>query len=213
MQHGHSSAVVPNAINVELFDVSSGEEGKSKMINESKRISEKRRVRVLYLGALIKSKGVHVLARALRGLNCRTDFYGEGGLEKEIKGIIKVEGIDATIHKPVSYNQIPAIYAQADIVVFPSIWPEPFGRIAIEAMAAGKAVIGSEIGGIKETIAKDAGVLVKAGSVHELHEALQKLIDNSKLRGQMGKVGKREALAYQEEKVLARLLKLYEEKK
>ena len=72
--------------------------------------------------------------------------------EFDLKKIIKKNKLDARIHQPVPHNRVPEIYANSDIIVFPSIWPEPFGRITIEAGAARKPVVGSKVGAIAETI-------------------------------------------------------------
>ena len=93
-------------------------------------------------------------------------------MKEELQGMIDRFCLDAEIHPPVPYEKVPCLYAGSDIVVFPSIWPEPFGRIAIEAIAAGKPVIGSAIGGIKETIAASSGILVAPGNVEELRKAI-----------------------------------------
>jgi len=126
---------------------------------------------------------------------------------------IQNENLPATIFAPVSYNQIPSLYAQADIIVFPSLWPEPFGRIAIEAMAAGKPVIGSAIGGIKEIIIPGTGMVVEPGKVEHLREAIKILQYDQKLRIEMGKKGRKivEDL-YSQEKVVEKLIKVYQER-
>lgn len=161
LQHKHLSHVVPNIINVKDFK----REG-----------TKSKETRILYLGSLIESKGPQVLLNALKGLkNYRCDLYGEGPLKDNLKKIINKHDLNARIHPPVSYKEIPKIYANSEIVVFPSIWPEPFGRIAVEGLAAGKIVIGSEIGGIKETL-KGKGILVEPGDAEGLREALKKKI-------------------------------------
>jgi len=194
LQHGHQSEVIPNALDTKVFKSTQKQSGK---------------VNVLYLGSLIRSKGPQVLLQALRGLDCHCDLYGEGVLKDELQQLIRKHNLDATIHHPVPYDQIPSIYSNAHIVVFPSIWPEPFGRIAIEAMAAGKPVIGSSIGGIKETIEQGVGILVQPGSVPQLHKALQQLISKPDRRKSLGLEGKTAAEAYQQEGVLDRLMEVY----
>jgi len=66
-------------------------------------------------------------------------------------------------------------------VVFPSIWPEPFGRIVIEAMAAGKMVIASNIGAIKEIVVPSSGILVPAGEHQPLQQGIKDYIKKNKL--------------------------------
>ena len=77
-------------------------------------------------------------------------------------------------------DDVARCYADATVVAVPSLWPEPFGRIAIEAQAAGKMVIGSDIGGIKETMA-DGGFLVAPGNIIALQQQLNSQLDHQPL--------------------------------
>lgn len=196
LQQGHQSQVIPNLIKVEDFKV--------------KRTEKLNKPKIIYLGALIESKGPQILIEALKGLNCRCELYGNGILKEQIQNTIKEYNLDAEIIPHVPYNQIPQVYANSDLVVFPSTWPEPFGRIAIEAMAAGKPVIGSAIGGIKETIT--TGILVTPGSVSELRDALIKLINNSQEREIIRKRGLKEVGKYSENTITKELGDLYEKR-
>jgi len=71
-------------------------------------------------------------------------------------------------------------------VLFPSRWPEPFGRIAIEAMAAGKPIVATRIGGIVDTVTMRTGILVPAGNPSALAVAIGKLLRNRTLRQRLG---------------------------
>lgn len=172
LQHKHQSIVIPNIIDFEMFKKVK-DNGKGKL---SSLKTKTNKIKIIYLGSLTKYKGPQVLLEAIKGIDCRCDLYGEGPLKEELLQIVKKDKLDAEIHAPVPYEKIPEIYAQADLVVFPSIWPEPFGRIAVEAMAAGKPVIGSEIGGIKETIQKESGLFFIPGKELELRQNILKAL-------------------------------------
>ncbi len=190
------SRIVPNAIDTNKFYSNKSKGGK---------------IRIVYLGSLTKYKGSQILLKAIKGIDCRCDLYGEGVMKDELNNMIRDYRLDAEIHDNVPYEKVPLIYADADIVVFPSIWPEPFGRIAIEAMAAGKPVVGSRIGAIQETI-KDDGILVEAGNVEELKNAIKKLIQYPKLRKKMGKKGSiMVRKMYSEGDVIKKLIGTYKE--
>lgn len=193
LQQKLGSTVIPNALDTKKYHYQ----------------KNRRKIKILYLGSLTKFKGPQILLQALKGLNCHADFYGEGPLKKEMINTIKRLDLDAQIHEPVPYHKIPEIYAGADIVAFPSAWPEPFGRIAIESMAAGRPVIGSNIGAIKELIAEGAGILVEPGDVNELREAIKKLISNPELREKMGKIGRKAAREYDEENTMRKIKNFY----
>ncbi len=202
-QQGHESTIIPNTLDVTKFKINT---------NRNETI-KKEKTRILYLGSLIRSKGAQVLLNAIQDLDVDCEIYGEGVLREELQQVIQNDKLPATIHPPVPYHKIPSLYAQADIIVFPSLWPEPFGRIAIEAMAAGKPVIGSSIGGIKETIAPGTGILVEPGNVKQLREAIEILLHDQRLQRKIGKKGRKfvEEL-YAGEKVVERLIALYKEK-
>ncbi len=198
-QQGHESTTVPNAIKINDF----------KVVGKKKNKKEK----IIFLGAFIKSKGAQVLLEAIEGLDAECELYGEGVLKEELRAIIAEKKLNAKICLPVSYDKIPSVYADADIIVFPSLWPEPFGRIAIEAMAAGKPVIGSAIGGIKETVKEGTGILVDPGNVQQLREAIELLLHEPALRKNMGLKGRRIAKElYAEERVADQLLLMYKSK-
>ena len=174
LQQNHQSTVIPNILDVKPFLVA------KKKIQEKaaeKEDKKEKKVHILYLGSLIKSKGPQILLEALKGIDCRCDLYGEGNLKQELQEYIQKNNLDAEIHPQVSYDQIPELYAQTDIVVFPSIWPEPFGRIAIEAQAAGKVVVASEIGAIKEIVG-EKGLLVAPGDSDGLKKSILFLTQN-----------------------------------
>ena len=174
-----SEAVIPNIIEAKTFSVAALPQKK----NQGKRTTQKsagQKPRILYLGALIESKGPQILLAALQGLNCRCDLYGDGVLKEQLQEMIVQNNLDAEIHPLVSYEQVPGLYAAADIVVYPSLWPEPFGRIPLEAAAAGKMMIASKIGAIPE-IMPPGSVLVAPGDVLALHRALETVLHKSSL--------------------------------
>ncbi len=195
-QQGNDSIVIPNALPINKFKVDKEKKNKPP--------------KIIYFGSLIRSKGPQVLLETIEVLNVKCELYGAGVLQKELEQSIQQLKLSAKIFAPVPYDKIPSLYAQADIVVFPSTWPEPFGRIAIEAMAAGKPVVGSAIGGIKETITKETGILVDPGNSQQLREAITILIQNPALRKKMGKAGRGIAEErYAEEKVVGSLIAMY----
>lgn len=192
-QHNLQSTVIPNAFEIEKFYSKKQKPGK---------------IKISYFGSFTKFKGPHILLQAIKGINCRCDLYGEGIMKDELQNIINKHNLDAEIHPYIPYDKVPDLYAETDIVVFPSLWPEPFGRIAIEAMAAGKPVIGSAVGAIKETI--EAGILVKPGNINNLREAIKQLIKNEKLRRSLGQKGRKIAQEkYSEQAVIPKLINLY----
>ena len=69
----------------------------------------------------------------------------------------------------------------ASIIIIPSLWEEPFGLVAAEAMSNGVAIIASKVGGLTE-IVKNNGVLIENINFKKLLEALKELIENKNKR-------------------------------
>ncbi|MDP3734468.1 MAG: glycosyltransferase family 4 protein [Nanoarchaeota archaeon] len=193
--HGVESTIIPNALNTSAF------------VHQAARKPGKKRI--LYLGSLTAFKGPQLLLEAMTGIDCHCDIYGEGPLRKKLQQIIVKNNLDAEIHPPVPSHQIPSLYSAADIVVFPSRWPEPFGRIAIEAMAAGKPVIGADIGGIRETIMNGTGMLFQPNNVQDLRHKLKELLQDTKQYQTLAREGPLKAQRYKEATVVVQLLKEY----
>jgi glycosyltransferase involved in cell wall biosynthesis len=109
----------------------------------------------LCIGSLIQRKNVLRLARAFERLNEGTlTFVGDGPLRTQLEGR---PGIELTGSLP--SDRIPAQIAAAHVVCQPSLI-EPFGQAALEAMACGRSVVATRIGGPPEFVPPEAGVLV-----------------------------------------------------
>ena len=91
-----------------------------------------------------------------------------------------------------SQTDLPKTLRQSDIVVFPTVAEEALGRTAVEAMAVGRPVIASRIGGLPWTVPDgSAGLLFEPGNSVDLAEKLSLLLDDSELREQLGTNGRR----------------------
>lgn len=89
-------------------------------------------------------------------------------------------------------EDIKAAYGVLDIVVLSSVQPEPFGGVVIEAMATGKPVVGTKIGGTIEQISdQENGFLVEPGNAEAMAEAIGKLLESAELRNEFGENGRR----------------------
>jgi glycosyltransferase involved in cell wall biosynthesis len=87
---------------------------------------------------------------------------------------------------------VPGMYANSDLVVVPSIWGEPFGLTALEAMSCEVPVLASRVGGLQEIVRDgENGLLFTAGSYTELAEKMDQLLDDEDLRRRLGRQGRR----------------------
>ena len=88
------------------------------------------------------------------------------------------------------HDELLAAWKRCAVGVVPSIWPDPFPTVALEAMAAGTAVVVSRIGGLPEAVVDgESGLLVEPGDAGELARALDRLLDDPALRERLGAGG------------------------
>ncbi|NLN92010.1 MAG: glycosyltransferase family 4 protein [Candidatus Hydrogenedens sp.] len=93
------------------------------------------------------------------------------------------------------YASMPEAYRGADLCVVPSLWEEPFGLVALEAMASGVAVCASRTGGLQDIVVHGkTGFLFERGNGKALAACLEKLLDDHELRTEMGVAGRQRAV-------------------
>jgi glycosyltransferase involved in cell wall biosynthesis len=135
---------------------------------------------LLYVGRLERYKGLYLLLEALRGIpHVQLTVVGDGGYRKELERL--AEGINVRFE---GFQSHPGkYYAEADIFVMPSLGPEGFGIVTMEAMAHGLPCIVSDLA-VNREITGDgtAAMLFRSGSVEDLRSKLQALIGNAALR-------------------------------
>ncbi len=104
----------------------------------------------------------------------------------------------------IPHHAMPAAYQQADIVVVPSLWDEPFGIVALEAMATSLPVCAARVGGLQDIVVHgETGMLFERDNVEELAAVLRPLLDDAAMRRAQGAAGRDRVLArYQWKTVL-----------
>ena len=86
---------------------------------------------------------------------------------------------------------MPLYYSLGDVIVHPS-YGEPFGLVPLEAMACGKPVIGTNVGGLRDVISDgESGFLVKPKEPYAIAESILNLIRNPERAREMGMTGRR----------------------
>lgn len=128
---------------------------------------------ILYAGQLIRGKGVHVLIKALARLppDRTLDIIGSGNMEAKLRKLAAKLGVAGRIRWH-GFVEKPHVWmASAKCVAVPSVWQEPYGLVAAEAVALGKKTVASQIGGIPEACQGKA-VLVEPGNPGELARAI-----------------------------------------
>jgi spore coat protein SA len=112
---------------------------------------------------------------------------------------------------PVPHADLPKYYRYADVLINPS-FSESFGMSLVEAMASGKPVVATRVGGMTEIVGDGrCGVLVPRGDPHALADAILRVVGSDETRRQMGRSGRARAVSlYSWSQIAARILTLYE---
>jgi glycosyltransferase involved in cell wall biosynthesis len=131
---------------------------------------------LLYFGALEEEKGVDVLIRAMTGTNKKIKIAGEGSYKEELLKLSQENKVDVEFLGKLEGTALDILIKQALAIIIPSRWPENMPLAAIEAMAAGKTVIASDIGGLSELIEnKKNGYLFPVNDIQSLKEIILSL--------------------------------------
>ncbi|WP_409198700.1 glycosyltransferase family 4 protein [Methanobrevibacter acididurans] len=136
---------------------------------------------ILFVGNIIKRKNVKTLIEAKNKLNNDSTLVivGNGPLLNSLKEYVKKEDIKDVIFLG-AREDIEKIIPSCDMLVLPS-YSESFGLVLIEALACGKPIIGSDVGGIREIITKDVGLLINPNSSDDLSEKIDLLLNDKDL--------------------------------
>lgn len=130
--------------------------------NARKKLNWKGNFFVLYVGRLIQEKGIVELLTAAKTWNKNITLViaGTGPLEENIKLFQKKLPNMIYLGK-IDNDKLPLYYSAADVVIVPSIHEEGFGRVILESLSCGTAVIGSNRGAIPEAIDETVGRLIE----------------------------------------------------
>lgn len=151
---------------------------------------------VLYFGRLSPEKGVDVLigAYALSGISDPLLIVGSGAdsYVEEVEALSSRLG-DGSIRilPQKSLGELQSIVRGTKYVVVPSVWYDNAPNVVLEALASGKPVIASDLGGIPEQVTRDAGILVPPRDTEALAAAMRLLSMNSSMVNDMGHSARR----------------------
>jgi glycosyltransferase involved in cell wall biosynthesis len=155
------------------------------------------RRRVVFAGRVVAPKGVDVLIRAARAVDGEFIVCGDGWRLGAMLRLAERLGVQDRVHFRgwLGAEDLARELADASVVVLPSIWPEPFGLVGIEAFAAGRPVIASATGGVGDWLEDGiSGLCVRPGDARELARALNELLADPARQQAMGAAG-RQAVA------------------
>lgn len=164
------------------------------------------RWRLLYVGRLDERKGIHTAIDALALVpEARLTIVGgwDGREQARLAERARGAGLEERIvfagqHE---HDELPTFYAEADAVVFPVIWDEPWGLVPLEAMGCGCPVVATGRGGSGEYLRHGENCLLFEAEDHEsLAAALRRLADEPELRERIREGGLATAPRYTEER-------------
>jgi glycosyltransferase involved in cell wall biosynthesis len=151
------------------------------------------RRRVLFAGRVTAPKGIDTLVRAASLVEAEFVVCGDGWGLAKAKRLARRLGVEQRVSFTgwLTPDELAEQYAEASLVALPSLWPEPFGLVGIEAFAAGRPVVASATGGIGDWLQDGlSGVCVAAGEADALAGALDDLLADPQRQAAMGALGK-----------------------
>lgn len=136
-------------------------------------------------------------------------FLGQGAQERELKERVRRENNQDRVHFLGWRSDVPEILKLMDIFVLSSR-NEGMGRAVVEAMAAGRPVVGTRVGGVPDLVRDDwNGFLVEPGDLDGMARSVSRLLENSGLRREMGRRGLELAWSYSLKHMVERIDALY----
>jgi glycosyltransferase involved in cell wall biosynthesis len=163
---------------------------------------------ILDVGDLLPDKGINILLEAYIQLKNAPPLVLIG---QRFALSPKSFPPNVTVFESISHKHVMMIRQRSLFSVVPSTCMDASPTVTLEAMAMGRAVIGSKIGGITDQIIDgETGFLVPPGDVDALRQSMESLIDNPELCQRMGTAAKQRAREFQASAVVSKIEKIYQ---
>ena len=212
-------SVVPNGVDFDRFATVEREQRAA--VRERHGLDAS--ITLLFVGTVMPRKGVTVMIDALNQVVNGMDdpdvelvIAGENSLDEsytsQVRQRIRMAGLErrVTMTGFVPADQLPALYASADLLVVPSL-EEGFGMTAVEAMAAGTPVVATSVGGLPDVITDgESGVLVPPGDAEALAVGLESLLTDDEFRDRIAESAHERAAQYDWGQVTGSICETYE---
>jgi glycosyltransferase involved in cell wall biosynthesis len=163
---------------------------------------------ILYVGDLAADKGIGTLLEAHARMGERAPLVLIG---RSFDQRPPPEGDDVIELGLLPHGAVLAAWERCAVGVVPSITPDAFPTVALEAMTAGVPVVGSRVGGLPEAVADgESGILVAPGDASQLAAALDRVLGDAELRARLGASGRERAPMFTAPAVVPRYEAAYE---
>jgi len=174
---------------------------------------------LLFVGRLEKVKGVRYLIEAVPLIikkipNIQLHIVGDGQEKDNLFKLVNDIGLSSNIHFAgwQESDDLKRYYRAASVVIIPSIWPENFPTVCLEAMSMGRPVIGTRVGGIPEIIDdKVNGYLVKPKDSGQIAEKIIQLLLDKNLLKFMSKNARIKSEKYNFNNFITEIEKVYQD--
>lgn len=169
---------------------------------------------LIFVGRLVSDKGVDLLLRALKRLqseNLRPDLtiVGSGPEQQKLQELTREIALDrqVTFAGQKQGAELAEVLNQHQVLVAPSRWAEPFGVVALEGIACGCVVVGSEKGGLKEAIGP-CGLTFVNGDTGALASQLKRLLAEPELQSRLRQHADEHLAKFKSDAVVAAYLRI-----
>ena len=155
-------------------------------------------LRVLFLGQLIRGKGADLMLETLAKLDIAFSCIvaGDGNDRKMLEKMVEKYHLGDKVYFTGFVSEPEKLWQNCDVFFFPIRWQEPFGLVALEAMAHGVPAVAFELGGVREYLSENCGILIPEKDTGKAAEALTELYAHQEKLEELG----RNALQVVEEK-------------
>ena len=164
---------------------------------------------LLFVGDLRRDKGIDVLLAAYAALAQAPPLVLIGKVWADTPAVFPP---DVMVFRNWPNEAVLAAWERCLMGLVPSVWPEPFGIVVIEALASGRPIVASRTGGIPEILSQGAaGVLVPPGDAVALQQAIERLLADTEAREALGRAARQRAAAFSAGAVVPRVEQVYAE--
>ncbi len=170
---------------------------------------------LLCVGRLEEYKGFRLVLEAMNAVaknySLKLIIAGIGPDEQYLKSSVQRYSLENVVEFRgwVCKEDLSKLYASCDVFIFPSLWPEPFGIVPLEAMAMGKPVIATNVGAIPSVVTKETGILVEPGNLWAMVNSIQYYILHPEKCKKAGKLAFERSKLFTTEKQISSILTFF----